>query len=163
MPQEIAATWSLKHLVDLGHRAGFHPLQAVVERNPATGDRGRARAAIGLDDVAVDGDLLFAERFEIDDGAQGAADQALDFLGAAALLSGSGFALHAVACGARQHAVFGGDPALAAVAQPRRRLFFQARGAQHMGVAELDEAGTFGMFGEIALERDLAHLVQLSA
>jgi hypothetical protein len=90
-----------------------HPLEAVVQRHPGAGDRGRAGAAIGLDDVAVDGDLAFAERFEIDHGAHGAADQALDFQRAAGLLAGGGLAAHAVAGGARQHAVFGGHPAAA--------------------------------------------------
>ncbi|MNC93180.1 hypothetical protein D3C83_97510 [compost metagenome] len=56
-----------------------------MERHPAAGDRRGARAAVGLDDVAVDGDLLLAERRQIDDGAQRAADQPLDFQGAAAL------------------------------------------------------------------------------
>jgi len=113
--------------------------------------------------VAVDGDLAFAQRFEIDDGAQRPADEALDFLRAAALLAGGGFAAHAVAGGARQHAVFGRHPALAAVAQPRRRLVFQAGGDEHMRVAELDETGAFGMFGDVALEGNLAHLIGFSA
>ena len=40
-----------------------------------------------------------------------AADQPLDFDGAAALLAGGGLAAGALGGGARQHAVFGGDPA----------------------------------------------------
>ena len=36
----------------------------------AAGDRGGARAAVGLEDVAVDHDLLLAEANEVDDGAQ---------------------------------------------------------------------------------------------
>ena len=47
------------------------------------------------------------------DRAQRAADQALDFLGAAGLLAARGFAVAARIRGARQHAVFGGQPALA--------------------------------------------------
>jgi hypothetical protein len=43
--------------------------------------------------------------------AQGAADQALDFQGATALLATAGFALVTLAGGARQHAVLGGQPA----------------------------------------------------
>ncbi|MNZ75518.1 hypothetical protein D3C78_939960 [compost metagenome] len=134
-----------------------------MERNPCAGDGSGAGAAIGLDDVAVDADLAFAECLQINNGAQRAADEALDFLRAAALLAGGGFALHALMGGARQHAVFGGDPALAAVAQPWRRLFFQAGGDEHMRVAEFYQTGTFGMFREIALEGNLAHLVGFSA
>ena len=48
------------------------------QRDPGAGDRGRAGAAVGLDDVAVEGDLALAQRLHVDDGAQAAADQALD-------------------------------------------------------------------------------------
>ena len=69
------------------HRAGAHPGERVVERHPGAGDRGGARAAVGLEHVAVDGDLALAERLQVDHGAQRAADQALDLLRAAALLA----------------------------------------------------------------------------
>ena len=61
--------------------------------------------------------------------------------------------------GARQHAVFRRHPALAGALQERRRFFFQAGGDQHMGVAEFDEAGAFGMAGEAGLEADGAQLI----
>ena len=64
--------------------------------------------------------------------------------------------------GARQHAVFGRDPALAAIAHPARHLFLEARRAQHMGVAELHQAGAFGVLGDAALEGDRAHFVGLA-
>ena len=60
------------------HFARLHPGDAIVQRDPAAGDRGGAGAAVGLDHVAVDGDLPLAERRKIDDRAQAAADQALD-------------------------------------------------------------------------------------
>ena len=41
-----------------------------MQRHPGAGDRGRAGAAIGLDHVAIDRDLPFAERLEIDDRAR---------------------------------------------------------------------------------------------
>jgi len=47
---------------------------------------------------------------------------------------------------ARQHAVFGGHPAAPGAAQEGRRLVLQARRAQHMGVAEFDQAGALSMF-----------------
>ena len=153
----------LQNLLDLDHVAGFHPFQAIVERNPCAGDGGGAGAAIGLDHVAVDADLALTQRLQINDGAQRTTDEALDFLRATALLAGGSLALHAFMGGARQHAIFGGDPALAAVAQPRRRLLFKTGGNEHMRVAEFHETGTFGMFREIALEGNLAHLVGFSA
>ena len=132
-----------------------------MQRDPAAGDRGRAGAAVGLDDVAIDGDLLLAERLQVDDRAQAAADQPLDLQRPAALLAGRRLAPHALAGRARQHAVLGGHPALAGIAHPARHLFLQARRAQHMRVAELDEAGPFGVLGDAALEGDGAHFVEL--
>src|ERR1700736_1488666 len=43
------------------HLARPHPLDAVAKRHPAASDRRRGRAAVGLDDVAVDEDLELAE------------------------------------------------------------------------------------------------------
>ena len=97
---------------------------------------GGAGAAVGLDDVAVEGDLALAQRLHVGDGAQGAADQALDLLAAAGLLALRRLAPAAGVGGAGQHAVFGGDPALAAAAQEARHAFVQAGGDQHPGVAE---------------------------
>ena len=54
------------------------------QRHPAAGDGRRARAAVGLDDVAVDGDLPRTERAHVDRCAQRSADQPLDLLTAAA-------------------------------------------------------------------------------
>ena len=121
MPAETAATWSASTgFAD--HLAGAHPLDAVAERHPAAGDRGGAGAAVGLDDVAIDRDLALAEADQIDHGAERAADQALDLQRPAGLLAGRRLAARALGGGARQHAVFGGDPALAAAAQPGRHL-----------------------------------------
>jgi hypothetical protein len=39
-----------------------------MERHPGAGDGRGACAAIGLDDVAIDRDLLLAEFLQIDDG-----------------------------------------------------------------------------------------------
>jgi hypothetical protein len=68
--------------------AGLHQLvHRKTQRDPAAGDRGAAGAAVGLDHVAIDGDLPFAQRRAVDPGAQGASDQPLDFLRASALLA----------------------------------------------------------------------------
>src|SRR5690606_37781344 len=102
--------------------------------------RGGPRAAIGLDDVAVDQDLALAERRQVDHGAERAADETLDFLGTAGLLALRCLPLHALGGRARQHAIFGGDPTLAPAAQPGRHAFLEARGAVDMGLAETHEA-----------------------
>ena len=136
------------------HVARLHPRHAFMHRDPGAGDRGGSRAAVGLDDVAIDGDLPLAERREIDDGTQGAADQALDLDGAPRLLAGGGLAPRALVRGARQHAVFGGDPAASAALEPGRQLVFKRRRHEHMGLAEFHETGAFGIFHDAALERD---------
>ncbi len=64
----------------------------------------------------------------------------------------SRLAPHALMGGAGQHAIFGRHPALAGALEEGRRAFFQAGGDQHMGVAELDQAGAFGMVGNARFE-----------
>src|SRR5436190_2071428 len=76
-----------------------------------------ARAAVGLQHVAVDADRALAERRQVDDGAQAAADQPLDLLRAARLLALGGLAPRACVRRARQHPVFGGEPAPALATQ----------------------------------------------
>ena len=120
--------------------AHLHPAEAVVERDPCPGDRGGARSPVGLNDVAVDGDLPLAERFEIDHRAQAAPDQALNLDRAPALLAGGRFAPGPLAGRTRQHAVLGGDPAARLPLEPGRQAILERRRHQHMGVAELHKA-----------------------
>ena len=47
-------------------------------RDTTTSDRCRARAAVGLQDIAVDPDRALADLFQVDHCAQRAADEALD-------------------------------------------------------------------------------------
>src|SRR5436190_23301207 len=49
----------------LEHVARLHPADAVGQRHPGAGDGGGAGAAVGLDHVAIDRDLAFAERCEV--------------------------------------------------------------------------------------------------
>ena len=162
MPQETAATWSR-----IGWRGDEpvlqHPGDRVLERHPGAGDRRGAGAAIGLDDVAIDDDLALAQGLEVDHRPEAAADQPLDFLGAAGLLAGGGLAAHAFSGGARQHAVFGGDPAAVLALEPERHLGFDRGRAQDVGVAEAHQAGAFGMPGAAALQGNLAQLVRCAS
>src|SRR6185295_5543290 len=87
----------------------------------------------------------------------------LDFLRAAGLLAARRFALAARVGGARQHAVFGGDPAAAGVLEERRHALLGARGAQHLGVAELDQHRALGVLGIAALDAHRAQLVGATA
>ncbi|MNN41409.1 hypothetical protein D3C81_1555270 [compost metagenome] len=144
--------------VALQHALVLEVVQGHSHGDPGAGDRGGAGAAVGLDDVAVDQDLTLAERLQVDHGAQGAADQALDFLGAARLLAGGGFTTAARVGGAGQHTVFGRDPALTGVAHPARHLFLDGGGAQHPGVTERHQARALGVAVDAGFQRDGAEL-----
>src|SRR5690606_1607926 len=61
---------------------GQQPVDGNPKGHPCPGDGGGAGAAIGLDHVAIDDDLAFAELGQVDDGAEASADQPLDLLGA---------------------------------------------------------------------------------
>src|SRR5687768_12510536 len=61
--------------------------------------------------------------------------------------------------GAGQHAIFGGDPALALAAQEWRHLLLDRSGDQHPCVAETDQAAPLGMAGKAGFELEFPHLV----
>src|SRR5690606_39757994 len=63
---------------------GPGPGDGVGEGDVGAGDGGGAGAAVGLEDVAVEDDRVLAEGLVVDDGAQGASDEAADLVGAAA-------------------------------------------------------------------------------
>ena len=89
-------------------------------------------------------------RGQVHDGAQGAADQTLDLLGAARRMPLVSLAARPLVRGARQHGVLGGDPAAPWPLEPRRNALLEAGGAQDMRIAEFDKAGAFGMQGDCA-------------
>ena len=126
----------------------------------AASDRRGACAAIGLQDITVDCDLVFAEQFQINNGAQGAANQALDFLCPARLFACCRFAAIAGMRGARQHAVFACDPAFAGIAHPAGHLVCPACRAKHMRVAKFGQTRPFSIAGDIGFKRDVAQLVE---
>ena len=131
----------------------------VGKRDETTANRCGARAAVCLENVAVNRDGAFAERGQIHHRTQRAADEALDFHGAPLLFATCGFAHGAFMGGARQHAVFGRDPALVFAAQERRHFFFHAGGAEDVGVAAADKRRAFGVFIDTAFDADGAKLV----
>ncbi|MNT29307.1 hypothetical protein D3C72_1650390 [compost metagenome] len=138
---------------------GQQAVDGIGQRDVGTGDAGGAGTAVGLDHVAIDLDLTLAELGQVHHRAQAAPDQALDFLGAAGLLATGRLAAHAAVGRARQHAVFGGDPALALALQEAGHGFVNAGGADHLGVAEFDQYRSFGVAGVIAGNADAAQRV----
>ena len=96
----------------LQRAVGDQPRARELERDLTARDGGAARAAVGLEDVAVDVDGALAQGREVDDAAQGTADQALDLDRAPVGAPARDVALLAVA---RR----GGSIPYSAVSQPR--------------------------------------------
>ena len=115
--RDMILQWIARH-----HLARLHPGNAVIKCDPGPCDRGGSRAAVGLQHVAVDRDLPFAERDEIGDRAQRPADEPLDLERPAGLLAGGCLAPRPFVRRARQHAVFGRDPAAPLTLEPGRQL-----------------------------------------
>jgi hypothetical protein len=139
------------------------PGHGVGRGHVGAGDRRGAGATIGLQHVAVDQDAALAQGGQVEHAAQAAADQALDLLRAPALLATGGLAVAPGVGGARQHAVLGRHPALAAATLVRRHLLFHRGRAQHLGVAEAHQHRALGMAGEATLERDRAQGIVCAA
>src|SRR6478609_4828431 len=94
------------------------------------GDRGAARAAVGLQHVAVEVDGALAQRAEVDDAAQRAPDQPLDLDGAAALLAARGLAVGPVAGRRGEQRVLRRHPAASRAVEPARHALLNGRGAE---------------------------------
>ena len=86
MPTLVAATKSVTGIVRIMSLLA-HLVERQHQRDERAGDRRRARAAVGLNDVAVERDRPLAELLEPRHRAQRAADQALNLLRAAADLA----------------------------------------------------------------------------
>jgi hypothetical protein len=138
---------------------GAQRRERVRQGDEGAGDRGAAGAAVRLDDIAVDPRGARPERGHVDHGAQGPADETLDLLGPARRPAAGRLAGHALAGGARDHAVLAGDPPLIGVAQEPRHAVLDARRADDVGVPHLDERRSLGV--DVDARRDL-HRAQVA-
>jgi hypothetical protein len=129
------------------------------------GDGRSAGAAVGLEDVAVDPKGVFAELAEVEHGAQGTTDEALDFDGAAIEFAARDVALFALVRAVREEGVFGREPTAgnALLFHPRRHLGLDGGGADDAGVAVGDEHRTGGVGRDAGFEGDGAELVGFAA
>ena len=100
------------------------PGAGIGQGHAAAGDARGAGAAVGLEHVAVDLDGELAEGEGAHRGAERAADEALDLLGASA--GALALATGALDRGAGEHGVLGRHPALAGAALVRRRTGLDA-------------------------------------
>src|SRR5207248_2720095 len=128
------------------------------ERHVRAGHARGARAAVSLNDGAIEHDLTLTEILQINRGAQPATDQPTDFLLAAT--ADAAIPRNALGTGRRNHRVLAGDPALTATLQEGRHLFFDRRGAQHPGIAHTNEARGGRRRQETGLDTDRAELVR---
>ena len=122
-----------------------------------SGDRSAARTAVGLNDVAIEIDLAFAEQLGIDDRPQAAADQTLDFLRPAR--RPLRLTLRAGVRRTRQHRVLGGHPAEAFVSHEHRHAVLDRCGADDLRSADLDQCRPFGVRRNIRCYLDVADLI----
>ena len=122
------------------HAVGYQLPQRQRKRDKRAGDGRRARAAIGLQYVAIQNHGALAERDGIHHRAQRAADEPLNFMSPAGRPALVHLARRALGGGPRQHGVFRRHPALAGVAQEGRHRVLHAGGAQHLRVAHGDQA-----------------------
>src|SRR5471030_825852 len=133
--------------------------QGINQGNHGAGDGCGAGAAIGLDNIAIDVQGDIAQFRHVQRCAQGTTNQTLDLQSTAALLATARFTLVTLAGGARQHAVFGGQPALALPLEETRHAIFDADRADDLGITELDQYRSLGVFGVVAGNADRAELI----
>src|SRR5262249_22341888 len=111
----------------------------------------------------VDGDLHVGHRAQVGGRPQRTADEALDLLGAAALLPARGLALDTLGRRAGQHRVLRGDPSLSRTLEPGWHTRFERRRAEDARTTELDEHRSGGHLGVVARERDGAEVVRVAS
>src|SRR5579884_304079 len=106
------------------------PVERALRRHVGAGDRGAARPAVGLQDVAVEVDGALAERLEVDDAAERAADQPLDLDRPPALPPARRLAICALAGRRRQERVLRGHPPAPRAVEPPRDAVLDRRRAE---------------------------------
>ena len=158
MPQEMAATWSRNTSVLIMLRVFIHCRQSCSATQPPVIEAVRVPPSAWITSQS----MVIWRSPSATRSTTVRSDRPIRrwiSTGAAALLAGGRLAPRALGGCARQHAVFGGDPAATLPLEPGRQPVLQRRRHQHMGVAELHEAGAFGIFDHAALEGDGAHFI----
>src|SRR5712692_3290750 len=145
---------------DLGdHPRVLHALDRHIEGAERARDRGRARAAVRLQHVAVERDRPLSDLAHVDGGPQRATDQPLDLVRATAQAALDRLPRAAIVSGARQHRILGGDPTLAAAAPVRRHAVLDAGRDPHARPPHLDQARALGVHVDAELDLQRAQLI----
>ena len=132
--------------------------EGIVQRHPGSRHARGARAAIGLDYIAVDRHRELTEGAQIRDGTQASPDKPLDFHGTS--LAVGALTRTAAVRRRRQHRVFSRNPTCTARLAPARNAFLDRRRAQNARVTELHQARPERVAHDVARERHMAHLVR---
>ena len=135
------------------------------QRDVGAGDRRRARAAVGLQDVAVHPDGAGAQLLQVEGRAHRPADQALDLLRATVDLALGDVALFALQGGVGEHRVLGRDPAAgdALLLHPARHGILDRDAANDARVAPFDQGRAGGVGRDVVLEAHGADLAGRAA
>ena len=143
-----------------GRRPRRERRDRVGDRDPGAGDRRAARAAVGLQHVAVDADRALAER------RRGSRPRASSGRSAAGSRACGPTACRRPPRAASRVCVERGSIPYSAVSQPfpralqeRRHALLDARGAQHARVAGAHQHRAFGVARPAALEHERSQLV----
>src|SRR5262249_19511988 len=136
--------------------------EGIEQGNVRAVDGSGARPAVGVEDVAVEPEGALAQLLQINHGTQAAPDQTLD-LNAAAIDFPAAVALLAGGGAARQHAVLGAEPALAAADEEGRHAEVDAARAEDGGAPHLHEDAAGGLACEMAAKLQGTEFVGLTA
>jgi hypothetical protein len=136
-----------------------YPIECEDERNERSSDRRGARAAIRLNDVAVDPHRPLAQIAEAHNGAHRPADETLNLHRPSANLALRCLTRRPGGGGAREHPILRRHPSLPGAAKKRRHAFFDACSADDAGSADFDQYGSFRMKQVIRSDRRWSELV----
>lgn len=132
------------------------------DRGPCDGSG--ACASVGLQDIAIDPEGAGAEFIEIDNGAEGAPDEALDF-GATPIHAASGrVALLPGESGVGEHGILRGDPPTGFILffHPARHGLLNSSGADDFCFPKTHKDRSLGVWGDAFFDGDGADLKGLA-
>ena len=131
------------------------------KRNVRTCDRSATRAAVGLDDVAIEIYLAFAQQFCVNDRPHTATDQTL-YLLRSPRRPVFGFTLSSGICCPWEHGVFSRYPAETFVSHKHRHAILDRCRADHLCPANLDQRRTLSIWRNIRRNFCITKLVVIS-
>src|SRR6266550_393999 len=136
------------------------PVEREPRRNVGAADRRAARAAVSLEDVAVEPERPLAQRPKVSHRPQGPPDQTLDLDRAPSLLAARRFPLGALAGRRRQQRVLGGHPAAPLAHQPAGDALLDRGRAEDLRLALRVEHRTVRLLEPVRLQQQRTELVR---